>query len=143
MPLLHPSPGECVDRQTILKLKIANAKAKEKESQHFQEEFESLVQFLEQHWFPKARGEWRQRFMQYTDELQTVNQTLWNLEDEIRELKAFPEEKRRLHRERIVAVAFAVPENNDVRARVVAKINALFGLSVPEKLYLDAAAGED
>src|SRR5689334_11309077 len=126
MSLLHPSPGECVDRQTILRLKISNARKLEMEHRHFIDEYEVLQQFLEHTWFPEGKGSWRPLFEQYAVELGKVNQTLWDLEDEIRYLKNLSEEERQLRLERLVTVALAIPEMNDVRARVVAKLNALF-----------------
>ena len=135
MLLLRPSPGACVDRQTILRLKIENSARRGVDATQFEEEDRALQLYLEQNWFSSSNRDWRGEFEKHSSELLQVNKALWNLEDEIRCLQSLPNEKRGERTERIVSIAFEIPQLNDERARLVEMINALFGLAAPEKLY--------
>ena len=139
MQLLRPTPGVCVDRQVILRLKIDKAAKKNLESRHFAEEHQALQGYLEEHWFPSINYDQRKEFALYSRELSKVNRALWDLEDDIRRLKALSPDGRERKTKRIVSIALAIPEFNDDRARLVARINALFNVIAQEKLYLTAA----
>jgi len=136
MLLLRPSPGVCVDRQVILRLKIAEAVRRSVESRHFVEEDRALQTYLERHWFPTIKHKQRKEFDLYSRELSKVNRGLWDLEDEIRYLRTLSESGRERETKRVVSIAFAIPELNDDRARLVQKINALFNVIAQEKLYV-------
>ena len=135
MLLLRPSPGACVDRQTILRLKIENSARRGVDAKQFEEEDRALRLYLEQNWFSSSNRDWRGEFEKHSSELLLVNKALWNLEDEIRYLQSLPVEKRGERIDRILSIAFEIPRLNDERARLVEMINALFGLAAPEKLY--------
>ena len=136
MLLLRPSPGVCVDRQVILRLKIDASLKRSVESRHFADEHQALEVYLEKKWFPSLTHNQRSQFARYSSELSQVNRALWDLEDEIRNLKSLPQSGRERETKRIVSIAFAIPELNDDRARLVEKINALFQVVAQEKLYL-------
>lgn len=135
MLLLRPSPGACVDRQTILRLKIENSARRGVDAMQFEEEDRALQLYLEQNWFSSSNRDWRGEFEKHSSALLQVNRALWNLEDEIRCLQSLSVEKRGEKIERIVSIAFEIPRLNDERARLVETINAMFGLTAPEKLY--------
>jgi len=136
MLLLRPSPGVCVDRQVILRLKTDEALRRSVESRHFSEEDQGLQIYLEKHWFPSINHKQRKTFDLYSRQLSKVNRALWDLEDEIRHLRSLSRSGRERKTKRIVAIAFAIPELNDDRARLVEKINHLFNVIAQEKLYL-------
>jgi hypothetical protein len=138
MQLLRPSPGECIDRQTILQIKIQEATKAGSDGRHFRDEDKELQLYLERTWFQAAQGEVVKRLELFSADLKKVNQSLWDLENKIRYLKSLPKEKRDKRTEDIVSIALAIPELNDERARLVGIINSLFGLMAQEKLYCSA-----
>ncbi len=139
MLLIRPTPGACVDRQTILRLKMEEAARTGVDARHFAEEHKALQTYLEEKWFGSGQPNWAEQFEASTAELARVNQALWHLEDEIRQLKAVAPEERQRETDRVVEIALAIPELNDERSRFVSKIDALFGVRAQEKLYRDTA----
>jgi hypothetical protein len=137
MLLLRPSPGVCIDRQVILRLKIDEAMKRSVGSRHFAEEHQALQVYLEKHWFPSIKRNQRKEFDLYSCELSKVNRALWGLEDEIRRLRSLPQSGRKRETKRIVSIAFAIPQLNDDRARVVEKINAPFQCDRSRKAVFD------
>jgi hypothetical protein len=74
----------------------------------------------------------------FARELKTVNEALWEIEDEIREHEAQGDFSARF-----VALARGVYHNNDQRSRIKQRINAAFGSDiVEEKSYKGAQTGE-
>jgi len=139
MLLLRPTPGVCVDRQSILRLKIDQASKRSLKSGHFADEHRALQDYLEEHWFPSIKHNQRKEFVLHSRALAKVNRALWDLEDEIRRLRSLSAGGRERASKHIVSIAFAIPELNDDRARLVEKINALFDVIAQEKLYLSAS----
>jgi hypothetical protein len=136
MLLIRPNPGACVDRQTILDLKIAEAPKMGIDPQHFEMERRAVQLYLEQSWFAAPiQSNWKESFNSYFSELAKVNQELWVLEDEIRYVRSLSGEEKAKRKDRIVSIALAIPALNDERAVVVGKIDALFGITAPEKIY--------
>jgi len=135
MQLLRPSPGECVDRQTILQIKIQEATKAGSDCRHFRDEDGELQLYLKKTWFQAAKGDVVKRLELLSGDLKKVNQSLWDLENKIRYLKSLSKRQRDKRTEDIVSIALAIPELNDERARLVSVINSLFGLTAQEKLY--------
>jgi len=135
MQLLRPSPGECVDRQTILRIKIQEGAKTGLDCRHFGDEDGALQLYLERTWFQAATSDRVEQLQLFSAELKKVNQSLWDLENKIRNLKSLSSEERDERTKDIVSIALAIPELNDERARLVAVINSLFGLTAQEKLY--------
>lgn len=141
MRLLQPNPGECVDRQTILEIKMAFAEKKKLlrdgtgaiNTTHLVAEHRAIQSYLEKEWFKLVRKDLSKPYDELLLQLKQVNQRLWNLEDEIREYRKSPS---RWPDKQIAACAFAIAEQNDLRATLVARINALFGINTQEKMYL-------
>ena len=102
------------------------------------EENELLQQYLESNWFPSLNRNNGVEFDDLFDQLAEVNRTLWKLEDEARDLKRTYEQGvdnfGQLD-ERARKILFQINGNNDKRAELVKKINALFGVQSQEKLY--------
>ena len=167
MRLLKPSPGECVDRQTILQLKMAAAdpgnlstkvdadktitdgettwavnrtlvkNASTVDITPWQYEHEAIQQYLEKEWFPTRSIDIADSFDLLSDQLFEINQKLWKLEDEARELKGTSQNTARAFRAEVVL--FEITMSNDKRAELVRQINQLFGVDVVEKLYAGVA----
>lgn len=135
MRLLRPSPGECVDRRTILQIKMRKAVKLGANCKHFADEDQQLQSYLESIWLQNLADGTCRRVEKFSLELQKVNEALWDLENRIRQLRSLSDEKRRERTEEIVSVALAIPELNDERARLVAAIDSLFGINGQEKLY--------
>ena len=127
MGLMNPSPGELVDRKTILHLKIAAGGRKNAGVGHFQKELELIEAGLAD-WFRKSSGADRRAYDAATQGLAEVNQKLWHAEDEVRVLP-------RSERDRLAELAKLIPELNDRRAELVRQVNRVFGVDQVEKLY--------
>lgn len=127
MGLINPSPGELVDRKTILHLKIAAGERKRVKVAHFQKELE-LIEAALAEWFRKAAGANRRAYDAATQGLADVNQKLWHAEDEVRALDG-------RQRDRLAELAKLIPALNDHRAELVREVNRVFGVDQVEKLY--------
>jgi len=125
--LMNPSPGELVDRKTILHLKIEAGRRKQVDIGHFQKELEMIEAALAD-WFRKSPGADRRACDATTGDLADVNQQLWRAEDEVRQLA-------RSERDRLAELAKLIPELNDRRAALVQQVNRLFRVGQVEKLY--------
>jgi hypothetical protein len=135
MRLLRPPPGDCIDRQTILQIKIREAETIGLDSQHFKDEDAELQLYMEKTWLQGKSGSQIQQLELFAAELRKVNQSLWDLENNIRHLRSLSREQRSRRIAEVVSIALAIPELNDERARIVAGINSLFDLVAEEKLY--------
>lgn len=127
MGLMNPSPGELLDRQTILHLKIDAGSRRRVSIAHFEEELKMIETALGQ-WFTRNVGADRRAFDAAAKELAEVNGKLWAAEDEVR---ALPPEAR----DRLAELAKLIPELNDLRASLVQRVNQLFRVDQTEKLY--------
>ncbi|MFQ5663675.1 MAG: hypothetical protein ACE5HL_07580, partial [Terriglobia bacterium] len=83
--LINPSPGELLDRKTILHLKIEAGQQGQVDVAHFQEELE-LIEAALADWRHKNAGADRRAYDEATKELAEVNRKLWHAEDEVRQL---------------------------------------------------------
>lgn len=134
MGLLAPSPGEVVDRQTILELKIAAAKKKNVAVHAFNEEFDQLQGYLERNSLTSASAEYGSLYNQ----LKGVNTQLWNIEDEIRLIireAGDPSGLSADQKVQVCKISFDIPRLNDQRSELVQQINKLFNMHRQEKFY--------
>jgi len=162
MRMIKPSPGECADRQTILKLKVAAADPEEAkvsydqvhtatadgmertvnrtvlknapkvDIQPFLLENEEIQRYLEQYWFPDFPKVGKQ-YDDLFDVLAEVNEKLWKLEDEARVLRTAEKNTNTIYR--AATVLFEITEENDKRSELVRAINRLFAIDTQEKVY--------
>ena len=126
MITIKVSPGELIDKITILKLKnkfIQN----ENQLKNINMELDILLPIL------KKNNLDTNEFEQLTDELYNINNKLWEIEDNIRDkerLSDFGEE--------FVKLARDVYFTNDKRSEIKKKINILAGSKIiEEKSYSD------
>jgi len=142
MSLLHPRPGEIIDRLTILELKIENGAKKNVETSHWEAEKVGLQNLLHE-WEGGLAEElsyddgdlWEARLSKIAEQkngLAAVNGILWNAEDEVRVLpqtEAF----------KLAALAKNIASWNDARARHIRELDKLYGVEeAPEKLHKTA-----
>ena len=127
MRLIHPSPGELLDRKTILHLKVDVGRRRQVGVAHFEEELKMIEAALAD-WFAKNPGADRRAYDQAARELAEVNRKLWEAEDEVRGLP-------RSAKDRLAELAKWIQELNDRRAELVQRVNRLFDVSQTEKLY--------
>jgi DUF438 domain-containing protein len=135
MRLLNPSPGEVVDRLTILELKIQAANRREVSDVHFQVEKVQLEEYLSR-WdreIKKPSLQW-EKIQESWNGLVAVNGLLWMAEDQIRETvetEAFT----------LARLCKQVANLNDHRSQLVQKISEAYGEKVqPEKMYAEKKA---
>lgn len=120
--ILNPSPGDLVDRQTILQIKIEHcgveghghaptsvemleqspeksvsrttvSELTEVDIQPFLIEHEGIQKRLEMDWFPKLESVQGDEFDKLMQQLDHFNKELWKLEDQARVLRAAPRDK--------------------------------------------------
>jgi Lhr-like helicase len=122
--LVPISPGELLDKLTILRIKAARITDAAKLANVRRE-----LELLERIWREAARDE----VDVGADEraLQAVNERLWDIEDRIREKEA-----RRSFDAQFIELARAVYHSNDERAAIKKRINVALGSRlVEEKSY--------
>ena len=118
------SPGELIDKITILEIKMDRI-TDEKKLKNIKTEWDALNQSRANKILISAKLD------ELTAELKTINETLWVIEDDIREC-----EHRKEFGEAFITLARSVYLNNDHRARVKRKINELLGSRlIEEKSY--------
>jgi len=116
------SVGELVDKITILEIKTKNVNEAGK-SKNIENELSKLNLI-----YADLRNK---KLDSYYEELKTINEKLWNIEDEIRIL-----EKNKNFGTEFIELARSVYITNDKRFDVKSKINSLYDSNiVEEKLY--------
>jgi len=120
------SPGEVLDKITILEIKSERISDPDKVA-NVRRELELL------------RSTWRQSVEQdetvsrIHDELKTINEALWEIEDDIRD-----KERAREFDQRFIDLARSVYVTNDQRANAKKELNVYLGSEiVEEKSYQD------
>ena len=127
MELLTPvSPGELLDKLTILEIKSERISDPDKLANIRHER-----ELLERVW--NDSGLSNDKVRELKDQLRTINETLWNIEDDIRDC-----ERDGDFGERFVELARSVYRTNDRRSEVKKVINLELGSAiVEEKSYAD------
>jgi len=103
--------------------------------QPFIDENETLQLYLEKAWFPDISAESGKQYDQLYEELAELNHQVWKLTDQAHTLREAPDRMQAAALERAAEVLFAITDLNDKRAEIVKKINALFAVSVQEKIF--------
>lgn len=124
--LIPISPGELLDKITILEIKSARISASDKLANINRE-----LGMLNQVWNDAVDED--EALQQMRAEIKRINETLWDIEDDIRD-----EEREKRFGERFVELARSVYVTNDQRADVKKRINLhLKSDIVEEKSYQD------
>tara|TARA_B100000927_G_scaffold277506_1_gene259210 strand:+ start:465 stop:863 length:399 start_codon:yes stop_codon:yes gene_type:complete len=128
---IEVSNGEIMDKLTILAIKLEQIKDEAK-LKNVQTEYDVLAPIV--HGIYEALGKDDKVLLQDLHKnLQNINQTLWNIEDQIR-----IHESKKDFEDDFVELARSVYFTNDERAEFKKKINELTGsLLVEEKSYED------
>ena len=117
--LAEISLGELADKITILEIKMK--KIVDKESLHIlKKEYQSLKAI-------DLKGMNLDKYQQLFNELKSINEKLWDIENEKRLL-----EKNSDFGDKFIQVSRAVHFNNDKRAEIKLKINKSFGSNIEE-----------
>ncbi|MGE4170285.1 MAG: DUF6165 family protein [Candidatus Margulisiibacteriota bacterium] len=129
-PILVPvAPGELIDKLTILELKLSHMSDPVK-IKNVQYEYDELTAVLNQA-CPETPA-----LSSLRTQLKTINQTLWDIEDDIRLC-----EKNQDFGPKFIELARAVYHTNDQRAAVKREINLLLKSSIlEEKSYQNYSA---
>ena len=115
------SPGEVLDKITILRLKLEKIADAEK-LKNVEYELRILEDTAAQHIAPSTQ------LTKLTDALQKVNAKLWDIEDDIRIC-----ERNRSFDDAFVDLARAIYVTNDERARLKREINIHLGSAIVEE----------
>jgi Family of unknown function (DUF6165) len=122
--LVPVSPGEVIDKMTILRIKRARITDPVKVAN-----VQTELALLEQTWRESRYA--HADIAQDTAALQSVNERLWVIEDEIRD-----EERAQRFGERFIELARSVYIVNDERAQIKKRINLALGSAlIEEKSY--------
>ena len=128
---IEVSNGEIMDKLTILAIKLEQIKDEAK-LKNVQTEFDVLAPIVHG-MYEALEGEDNELLQDLHKNLQNINQTLWNIEDQIR-----VHESKKDFEDDFVELARSVYFTNDERAEFKKKINELTGsLLVEEKSYED------
>jgi hypothetical protein len=119
--LVPISPGELLDKITILRIKAARMKDPQKVANVKHE-----LGLLEKTW--KDSGAANVDLGAEEANLTQVNELLWAVEDDIRD-----EERAQRFGEKFIELARAVYVTNDERAAIKKRINTLLGSSIVEE----------
>lgn len=130
-PIMVPvSPGELIDKLTILDIKLARIDDPDKRA-NVQREHDLLETVLREK-LPDSAA-----LAALRADLGTINAELWEIEDDIRACEAAGDFSGQF-----IALARAVYRTNDRRAAVKKRINLLLGSDlVEEKSYVDPDGG--
>ena len=120
------SPGELLDKISILEIKLV--KIKDKKSQdNISKEYESLIKSKKLYISTSKKLDF------LINKIKEVNLLLWNIEDKIRIC-----EKNKDFGKEFVDLARSVYLNNDKRAKIKSEINEILGSDIKEiKQYVD------
>ena len=118
------SPGELIDKITILEIKLERIDDAKK-LKNIKSEWETLTAARD------AAVEPSEELERLTAELKQINERLWEIEDHIREC-----ERDKNFGDKFVELARGVYKNNDERSRLKRDINKLLGSRlIEEKSY--------
>jgi len=124
--LIPISPGELLDKITILEIKSERIESTEKKANVNNE-----LSMLNDVWEKAVSNDDEIAILR--TEMKKINETLWDIEDDIRD-----EEKNRQFTERFIELARSVYVTNDQRADVKKRINQYLKSDiVEEKSYQD------
>ena len=125
-PLIPISWGELFDKITILQIKLENLKNKNA-LKNVKIEYDELFKIYENNFRVDANAK------RLLADLKTINKTLWNIEDDIRD-----KERHKTFDEEFIELARSVYITNDERSRIKRNINNTFGSElIEEKSYSD------
>lgn len=128
---IEVSNGEIMDKLTILAIKLQQIKDPAK-LKNVQTEFDELAPIVSS-MYEALEAEDIEYLQDLYKNLKDINQTLWNIEDQIR-----IHESKKDFKDDFVELARSVYFTNDERAEYKKKINELTGsLLVEEKSYED------
>ncbi len=119
--LVPVAPGELIDKITILEIKAARIRDAAKNANVRREL--ALLAGTRQQAVPESPD-----LARLTAALKAVNETLWEIEDDIRACEAAQD-----FGPRFVTLARAVYQNNDQRAALKREINLLLGSEIVEE----------
>jgi len=124
--LIPISWGELFDKLTILQIKLENLQDKNA-LKNVKIEYDELFKIYENNFRVDANAK------RLLADLKTINKTLWNIEDDIRD-----KERHKTFDEEFIELARSVYITNDERSRIKRNINNTFGSElIEEKSYSD------
>ena len=127
--LIPVSPGELIDKITVLEIK-AERIADESKLVHIRTELAALRRVLKQHPIITSRIE------ALRQELRTVNETLWEIEDYLR-----IKESEEAFDDQFVELARSQYHNNDRRSEIKHQIDQIYASGIVEEKSYPAYAG--
>ena len=125
-PLIPISWGELFDKITILQIKLENLQGKNA-LKNVKIEYDELFKIYNNNFLEDENAK------RLLADLKTINKTLWNIEDDIRD-----KERHKTFDDEFIELARSVYITNDERSRIKRNINNTFGSElIEEKSYSD------
>ena len=125
-PLIPISWGELFDKITILQIKLENLQ-NQNALKNVKIEYDKLFKIYENNFLEDENAK------RLLADLKTINKTLWNIEDDIRD-----KERHKTFDKEFIELARSVYITNDERSRIKRNINETFGSQlIEEKSYSD------
>jgi Family of unknown function (DUF6165) len=118
---IEVSPGELIDKITILEIKTERINDPDKRD-NVQLELKMLQEVRDKH-IPSS-----DQINTICRELRTVNELLWDIEDRIRE-----RERNKNFDSQFIELARSIYINNELRAGIKQRINSLLGSKIVEE----------
>lgn len=123
MSLLHPTPGEIIDRLTIVDLKLKAFRKAERDTSALEAEkleLQQNISRLKAAKNAKALKKW----------LENINLTIWKAEDDVRAWRS-PH-----GHDKLAEFSLKIARYNDYRSKVIREIDLTCGTeSIEEKIY--------
>ena len=116
------SPGEFLDRISILHIKQRYIKDKDKRKNI---DFELNRLMIIYSGLYMAHEDYKEFFINKYEELENVNRDIWDLEEELRSFDEFPQDR--------VDIPIDIAKFNDERALIKKEINILLGSDLVEE----------
>jgi hypothetical protein len=165
MSIIRPKPGELVDRQTILELKLVHCdtgvmerqpemrpkamlkavtrqvlegdKTKHRNALAFMDEYELVQDYLIKYYIPDiaTSDQIVSKYDSLYDQLSDINGKIWELEDEARILRDAPDRFAVQASKRAAEVLFSINDLNDKRSEIIHQIDLLWNIDHQEKMY--------
>ena len=114
------SIGEVVDKYTILEIKLDHAR-----------DVRQIRNIIREYDYLKNKVDKLKVSLKLIEALKVVNMTMWEIEDEIRQLEA-----KKDFSDKFIQLARAVYKNNDQRSKIKKKINEQYGSEFVEEKIL-------
>lgn len=124
---IEVSPGQLIDQLTILQIKMERIKDEQK-LKNIRHEYTIHMSCFENIQQSVVHDKFRTRLNELCRELKKINETIWDIEDGVRDC-----ERNQTFDDRFINLARGIYKNNDERARLKRQVNEIFKSDIVEE----------